>query len=58
MTTIERVGVAPIVQKMVKILLRWFGHVDKRFVNSIVMRVDLTESRVKSLEAEEDLEKL
>jgi len=35
MTTIERVGVAPIVQKMMKNLLRWFGQVDRSFVDSI-----------------------
>jgi len=26
----ERVGVAPIVEKMVETRLRWFGHVERR----------------------------
>ncbi|KAH1211080.1 LINE-1 retrotransposable element ORF2 protein [Glycine max] len=41
----ERVGVAPIVEKMVKNRLRWFGHVERRPVNSVVRRVDQMERR-------------
>jgi hypothetical protein len=41
MTTLERVGVAPIVEKMVETRLRWwFGHVERRHVDSLVRRVD------------------
>jgi len=29
MTTLERVGVTPIVEKMVETRLRWFRHVDQ-----------------------------
>ncbi|KAL5146025.1 Retrovirus-related Pol polyprotein from type-1 retrotransposable element R2 [Glycine soja] len=36
----ERVGVAPIVEKMVENRLRWFGHVERRPVDSVVRRVD------------------
>jgi len=39
----ERVGVAPIVEKMVETRLRWFGHVERRFVDSVVWRVDQIE---------------
>ncbi|KAL5178480.1 Craniofacial development protein 2 [Glycine soja] len=41
----ERVGVAPIVEKMVENRLRWFGHVERRPVDSIVRRVDQMERR-------------
>ncbi|KAL5143855.1 SPX domain-containing membrane protein [Glycine soja] len=41
----ERVGVAPIVEKMVEIRLRWFGHVERRPVDSVVRRVDQMERR-------------
>ncbi|KAL5161290.1 LINE-1 retrotransposable element ORF2 protein [Glycine soja] len=41
----ERVGVAPIVEKMVENRLRWFGHVERRSVDSIVRRVDQMERR-------------
>ncbi|KAL5158478.1 Protein CTR9 [Glycine soja] len=41
----ERVGVAPIVEKMVKNRLRWFGHVERRPVDSVVRRVDQMERR-------------
>jgi hypothetical protein len=34
----ERVGVVPIVEKMVETQLRWFGHVERRFV--VLRRVD------------------
>jgi len=47
MTTLERVGVASLVEKMVEARLRWFGHVERS--------VDFV---VKSLEAKGDLEKL
>jgi len=44
----ERVGVAPIVEKLVENRLRWFGHVERRPVDAVVRRVDqMEESRVK-----------
>jgi len=33
----ERVGVAPAVEKMVENKLRWFGHVERRLVDAIVV---------------------
>jgi len=30
MTTLERVGVAPIVEKVVETRFKWFGHVERR----------------------------
>jgi hypothetical protein len=40
MTALEREwGVAPIVEKMVENRLRWFGHVERRPVDSVVRRV-------------------
>ncbi|RZC17970.1 Malignant T-cell-amplified sequence 1, partial [Glycine soja] len=41
----ERVGVAPIVEKMVENRLRWFGHVERKPVDSAVRRVDQMERR-------------
>ncbi|KAL5166906.1 Craniofacial development protein 2 [Glycine soja] len=41
----ERVGVASIVEKMVENRLRWFGHVERRPVDSVVRRVDQMERR-------------
>ncbi|KAH1202758.1 Craniofacial development protein 2 [Glycine max] len=41
----ERVGVVPIVEKMVENRLRWFGHVERRPVDSVVRRVDQMERR-------------
>ncbi|KAH1257632.1 hypothetical protein GmHk_03G007566 [Glycine max] len=41
----ERVGVAPIAEKMVENRLRWFGHVERRPVDSVVRRVDQMERR-------------
>ncbi|KAH1220391.1 LINE-1 retrotransposable element ORF2 protein [Glycine max] len=41
----ERVGVAPIVEKMVENRLRWFGHVERRPADSVVRRVDQMERR-------------
>ncbi|KAL5193749.1 LINE-1 retrotransposable element ORF2 protein [Glycine soja] len=41
----ERVGVGPIVEKMVENRLRWFGHVERRPVDSVVRRVDQMERR-------------
>ncbi|KAL5184476.1 LINE-1 retrotransposable element ORF2 protein [Glycine soja] len=41
----ERVGVAPIVEKMVENRLRWFGHVERRPVDSVMRRVDQMERR-------------
>jgi hypothetical protein len=32
----ERVGVAPVVENMVENRLGWFGHVDRRPVNSVL----------------------
>ena len=47
-TISERVGVAPIVEKLVENRLRWFGHVERRPVDVVVRRVDqMEESRVK-----------
>jgi len=44
----ERVGVAPIVEKLVENRLRWFGHVERRPVDAVVRRVDqMEESQVK-----------
>ena len=44
----ERVGVAPIVEKLVENRLRWFGHVERRPVDAVVRRVDqMEESHVK-----------
>ncbi|XP_040866013.1 plant cysteine oxidase 3 isoform X6 [Glycine max] len=37
--------VAPIVEKMVENRLRWFGHVERRPVDSVVRRVDQMERR-------------
>jgi hypothetical protein len=39
MTTLERVGVAPLVEKMVEARLRWSGHVERRPVDSVARRV-------------------
>jgi len=30
MTRLERVGITPIVEKMVKNMFRWFGHVERK----------------------------
>ena len=43
MLTLERVGVAPIVEKMVETRLRWFAHVERRPMDSAVRRVDQME---------------
>jgi len=40
MTTLERIGVAPIVQKMVETRLRWFGDLERTPVDSVIRRVD------------------
>jgi hypothetical protein len=40
MTTLERVGVAAIVEKMVETRLRWFLHVEKIDVDSLVRTVE------------------
>jgi len=37
MPTLERVRVAPIVENMVETRLRWFGHVGRRPVDSVVL---------------------
>ena len=39
----EKVGVAPIVEKMVESRLRWFGHVWRRPIEALVRRVDQME---------------
>ncbi|KHN15591.1 hypothetical protein glysoja_045002, partial [Glycine soja] len=49
----ERVGVAPIVEKMVENRLRWFGHVERRPVDSVVRWRE-----GKQFEAEEDPKRL
>ena len=40
--TLEREGVAvaPCVEKMVETRLRWFGHVERKFVNFVVTGID------------------
>lgn len=40
MTILESVGVTPIVEKMVEYRLRWFGNVERKPVDFVVMRVD------------------
>ena len=48
MTPLERVGVAPIVEKLVENRLRWLEHVERRLVDAVVRRVDeMEESQVK-----------
>jgi len=39
----ERVGVAPIVEKMVENRLRWFGHIERIPIDVVVRRVDQME---------------
>ena len=39
----ERVGVAPIVEKLVENRLRWFEHVERRPVHAVVRKVDQME---------------
>ncbi|KAL5142307.1 LINE-1 reverse transcriptase [Glycine soja] len=53
----ERVGVAPIVEKMVENRLRWFGHVERRPVDSVVRRVDQMERR-QTIRRKEDPKRL
>ena len=36
----DRVGVAPVVEKMVEYCFRWFGYVSRRLVKVPVKRVD------------------
>jgi len=44
----KRVGVAPIVEKLVENRLRWFGHVERRPVDAVVRRGDqMEESQVR-----------
>lgn len=43
MKILESVGVAPVVEKMVEIRLRWFWHVERILVDSVVRRLDQTE---------------
>jgi len=42
-TTLDRVGVSSIVEKIVEIRLRWFELVGRRPVDSVVRRVDQME---------------
>ncbi|KAK7258655.1 hypothetical protein RIF29_24237 [Crotalaria pallida] len=44
----EKVGVAPIVEKMVEYRLRWFGHVWRRPVEAPVRRVDQMEGTTRA----------
>ena len=39
----EKVGVAPIVEKMVESRFRWFGHMWRRPIEALVRRVDQME---------------
>ena len=41
----EKVGVTPIIEKMVESHLRWFGHVWKKLVETIVRKIDWVECR-------------
>jgi len=43
MTTLERIRVAPVVEKMVESRLRWFGHVERTNVDSVIRTVDQME---------------
>jgi len=44
----ERMGVAPIVEKLIENRLRWFEHVERMSVDAVVRRVDQMEkSQVK-----------
>jgi len=43
MTTLERVWVVSVVEKMVENRLRWFGHVERRLVDYVERRVDQME---------------
>ncbi|RZB49939.1 Protein YLS3 [Glycine soja] len=52
----ERVGVTPIVEKMVENRLRWFGHVERRPVDSVVRRVDQMERRQTIREQQQKVE--
>jgi len=48
MTQLERVGVAPIEEKLVENMLRWFGHVKRRPVDVVVRKVyQMEESQVR-----------
>lgn len=40
MTILRSVGIAPIVVKMVENKLKWFEHVERRLVESLVKRID------------------
>lgn len=44
-TTLERVGITPIVAKMAESHLRWFRHVLRRLVKSLVRRIDQMEGK-------------
>jgi hypothetical protein len=39
----ERVGIAPIVEKMMETKVRWFEYVERKPVNSVVTRLDQME---------------
>lgn len=40
MSALQKVRAAPIVEKMVKSRLRWFGHVWRRLVEALIEKVD------------------
>jgi len=44
-TIMERVGVAPIVEKFVENRLRWFGHVERRLVDNRSNREESCQKR-------------
>jgi hypothetical protein len=44
-TTLESVGVAPIVEKMMRTWFRWFEHVERRPLYYVVRRVHRMETR-------------
>jgi hypothetical protein len=52
----ESVGLAPIVKKMVETRFMWFGHVERRLVDSVVRRAEQMEGSQITRE-EEDLKK-
>lgn len=53
----ESVGIAPIVEKMVENRLRWFEHVERRPVDSVVRRIDRIK-RKQTIRGRGDLERL
>lgn len=43
MTILESIGITSIIVKMVENMFRWFGHVERRPVDSVVRRVNQIE---------------